>query len=182
MDKLIEDSRVTFILGGARSGKSRLSQKLGESVPGKRLFIATAQPLDDEMEKRIESHKVSRGKNWKTVEEPLEISKVIWENEKEYGLILIDCLTVWVSNLLERFDQDEEKILKEVGRLEEAIKGSNIRFIIVSNEVGMGIVPDNKLARQFREFLGIVNQRMAELSERVILMVSGVPMVLKGQA
>ncbi len=180
MDKLVQDSRVTFIVGGARSGKSWLSQKLGESVPGKRLFIATAQPLDDEMEKRIESHKVSRGKNWKTAEEPVAISKVVSENEKEYGLILIDCLTVWVSNLLERFDQDEKKILEEVKRLAEAIKESGGRFIIVSNEVGMGIVPENKMARQFRELLGIVNQRMAELSDRVILMVSGVSMVLKG--
>ena len=180
MDKLIENARVTFILGGARSGKSRLSQKLGESVPGKRLFIATVQPLDDEMKKKIESHKGARGKNWKTIEESVEISKVICENGKEYGLILIDCLTIWVSNLLERFEGKEEKVLEEVRRLEEAIKESDIRFIIVSNEVGMGIVPDNKLARQFRELLGIVNQRMAELSDRVILMVSGVPMILRG--
>lgn len=180
MDKLIEDSRVLFILGGARSGKSRLSQKLGESVPGKRLFIATAQPLDDEMKKRIENHRISRGENWKTIEEPIEISKVIWVNAKEYSLMLIDCLTIWVSNLLERSRGDEEKILEEVKKLEEAIKESDVRFIIVSNEVGMGIVPDNKLARQFRELLGIVNQRMAELSDRVILMVSGVPVVLKG--
>ena len=180
MDKLIKDSRVTFIFGGARSGKSRLSQKLGESMHGKRLFIATAQPLDDEMKQRIESHRLARGKNWKTIEEPIEISKVIWENRKEYGLILIDCLTIWISNLLKRFEGDEEKILEEVRRLEEAIKGSDVRFIIVSNEVGMGIVPDNKLARQFRDLLGIINQRMADLSDRVILMVSGIPMILKG--
>ena len=180
MHKLIENSRVTIILGGARSGKSRFSQKLGESVTGKRLIIATAQPLDDEMRKKIKIHKISRGKNWKTIEEPLEISKVIWENGERYGLILIDCLTIWVSNLRERFVGDEEKILEEVRRLEEAVKGIDARFIIVSNEVGMGIVPDNKMARQFRELLGIVNQRMAELSDKVILMVSGVPMIVKG--
>ena len=182
MDKPIEGSRVTFVFGGARSGKSRFSQKLGESVPGKRLFIATAQPLDDEMKKRIESHRTSRGKNWATIEEPLEISKAIRENGNEYPLILIDCLTIWISNLLERFGGDEEKILEEVRSIEEAIKESDGRFIVVSNEVGMGIVPENKMARQFRELLGIVNQRMAELSDRVILMASGVPMVLKGQA
>jgi adenosylcobinamide kinase/adenosylcobinamide-phosphate guanylyltransferase len=182
MDKLIEGSRVTFVFGGARSGKSRFSQKLGESFPGKKLFIATAQPLDDEMRKRIEGHRASRGKKWETVEEPLEISKAIREGGNEYGLILIDCLTIWISNLLEGLDGDEEKILEEVRKLEEAIKESDVRFIIVSNEVGMGIVPDNKMARQFRELLGMVNQRMAELSDRVILMASGVPMVLKGQA
>ena len=182
MDKLIEDSRVTLILGGARSGKSRLSQQLGESVPGKRLFVATAQPLDDEMKQRIEGHRIARGKNWKTVEEPIEISKVILENGKGYGLILIDCLTVWISNLLERFEGNGEMVLEEVRRLEGSIGESDVRFIIVSNEVGMGIVPDNKLARQFRDLLGTINQRMAGLSDRVILMVSGVPMVLKGQA
>lgn len=182
MDKLIEGSRVTFVFGGARSGKSRFSQKLGESVLEKKLFIATAQPLDDEMKKRIESHRASRGKNWETIEEPLEISKAIREGGNEYGLILIDCLTIWISNLLEGLDGDEEKILKEVRKLEETIKESGARFIIVSNEVGMGIVPDNKMARQFRDLLGMVNQGMAELSDRVILMASGVPMVLKGQA
>ena len=173
-------SRVTFILGGARSGKSGFSQRLGESVTGKRLFIATAQPLDDEMRKRIEDHRVARGQNWETIEEPVKIPKVIGENGKEYGLILVDCVTIWISNLLERFNGDEEKVLEEVRRLEESIKESDARCIIVSNEVGMGIVPDNKVARRFRDLLGVVNQRMAELSDRVILMVSGVPMVLKG--
>lgn len=173
---------MTFIFGGARSGKSRVSQRLGESVPGERLFIATAQPLDDEMERRIESHKASRGENWKTIEEAIGISEVIFQNRQNYDLILIDCLTIWISNLVERFGGDEEKILEEVRRFEEAVEGSGVRFIIVSNEVGMGIVPENKAARQFRELLGIVNQRMAELSDRVILMLSGVPLVLKGGA
>jgi len=177
-------SRFIFILGGARSGKSGFALKLAESIKGKRLYIATAEVLDKEMEERIKKHKKDRGNNWTTIEEPLKIADVIKKNKK-YGVILLDCLTLWISNLMHKEARNKgqgargKRTKQAITELISACKDLKASIIIVSNEVGLGIVPDNPLARQFRDIAGLANQRIAETADEVYFMVSGIPMRVK---
>ena len=172
--------RLILVLGGARSGKSRYAQEMAETVKGKRLFVATAQAFDNEMTKRIEDHKRQRGDIWETREEPVRIVEVISESQKRYDVILVDCLTLWVSNLLMAYGDDHERVENHIQRLIEGLREAKTTIILVSNEVGLGIVPENRLARAFRDLAGMVNQRVAEVADRVILMVAGIPLVIKG--
>jgi len=177
------NSRVIFITGGARSGKSSLALKPAFMCAGKKAYIATAEPLDSEMLDRIERHKAQRGDGWDVIEEPLKITDVIEKIINKYTLIVLDCLTLWVSNLMtgEHDDaniEEEYKSFIKVLNLFKRTDGSQL--IIVSNEIGMGIVPDNPLARRFRDQAGKLNQIVAETADEVYLVVSGIPVRIKG--
>ena len=171
--------RLIFISGGARSGKSRFALDYANRHFSKKLYLATCGVLDEEMVQRVENHKKMRGPEWKTVEEPIGIIDKINEYGDKVEVILLDCITLWLSNLLMRQISDA-KIMNEVDRFIKTIKQNQTSFIIVSNEVGMGIVPTDSLGRRFRDLQGMANQKIAEVAETVVLMISGIPMFLKG--
>lgn len=166
-----------FVLGGTRSGKSAYALTLADACVKEKVFIATAQALDDEMRSRIEKHKAARGNSWKTVEEPTEIIEAISKN-KDAALILIDCMTLWIANLMERNLSDPE-ILKEVSWLLTAIKEAKGTVIVVSNELGHSLVSDNPLGRRFVDLAGSVNQLMAQGVDEVYFLTAGLPARLK---
>lgn len=171
--------KIIFITGGCRSGKSRFALNYANQHFSKKLFLATCEALDEEMAQRVENHKKMRGPEWLTVEEPIKVADRIKEYGNEVEVILFDCITLWLSNLLMKLKSDSI-ITGEVDQLLGAIKQSRSSFIIVSNEVGMGIVPADPLGRRFRDLSGMANQKIAEVAETVILMVSGIPVFLKG--
>lgn len=189
--------KIIFITGGARSGKSSFALNMASELEGGKAFIATAQALDEEMRERIERHRMARGREWKTIEEPIEIAEAVKGLGGDYSAAIIDCITLWLSNLmmkehtivkspldpplpkggmggLEAFPMQVADILQS---LEEA--GKSITLYIVSNEVGMGIVPENEIARRFRDYAGTLNRKIAEAADEVFLMVSGIPMRIK---
>jgi adenosylcobinamide kinase / adenosylcobinamide-phosphate guanylyltransferase len=167
--------RVALVLGGARSGKSRYAEALvrasASRVP---IYIATAQAGDDEMAQRIAHHRALRGEAWQTIEEPLAIAEALLQAEAE-DVVLIDCLTLWLSNLI----LAERDIDRETGALYAAVQATPARVVLVANEVGLGIVPDNALARHFRDAAGRLNQRLAEIADHVAFIAAGLPMILK---
>jgi len=171
--------KTTFLIGGCRSGKSRQALELAEKISGsKRIFIATCMPLDDEMNQRIEHHKRERDKSWKTVEAPVELPAAINENSREGDVIIIDCLTLWINNLLMEIE-NPDVINQCIQKLILAIKEAKCPIILISNEVGAGIVPENKLARKFRDIAGFTNQKVAECADSVIWMIAGIPVSIK---
>jgi adenosylcobinamide kinase/adenosylcobinamide-phosphate guanylyltransferase len=174
------EKRMIFITGGCRSGKSRYGLQYANQHFSKKLFLATCEVLDEEMARRVENHKKVRGPEWQTIEEPIEIVKKIRECGREGEVILIDCLTLWLYNLLMKWDNDL-RIIDETEKLIDMIKQSPTSSILVSNEVGMGIVPADPLSRRYRDLLGMMNQRIAEALDTVIFMVSGIPIFLKGK-
>ena len=169
--------KIVFILGGARSGKSTFALREASKAEGRRAFIATAQALDDEMLLRIDNHRKERGEDWTTLEEPLYISRLMNDVKDSYDVVLVDCLTLWVSNIMHMgFD-----INQATDELIDAIpEDCPILFYIVSNEVGMGIVPENELARNYRDNLGYVNRKFAEVATDVYFMAAGIPLKIKG--
>lgn len=170
-----------LITGGCRSGKSRHALELAEKIPAsKKIFIATCMPLDDEMKERIDRHKKERDKSWKTFEVPVQLPEAISEKSRKGDVILIDCLTLWINNLLIEIE-DHDVIDQHIRKLILAIKEAKCPIILVSNEVGTGIVPGNKLARQFRDLAGFTNQKVAKCVDRVIWMVAGIPVVIKSK-
>lgn len=169
---------VTFILGGARSGKSSYALELAKEGQEKVAFIATCVNQDKEMKEKIKKHKLSRPQNWKLVEEGRNIASVLPQIVNKYRVILIDCLGLWVSNLLLDELKDNE-IEKKFHDLLDAILGIKTRIILISNEVGSGIVPDNLLARRFRDLLGSLNQMIAKKADEVIFMQCGIPIKIK---
>jgi adenosylcobinamide kinase/adenosylcobinamide-phosphate guanylyltransferase len=173
------NKRFVFVIGGARSGKSSFAMKLAESSyrNAKRVYIATAKALDSEMAERIDEHKTRRGKGWTTVEEPLQIEKRIRESSG-CGVIVIDCLTLWLTNLLCEGGNDRE-VLKEAERVASACSECGSGVIAVSNEVGLGIVPENPLGRRFRDLAGQTNQFFAEAADEVFLVTAGIPLKIK---
>jgi adenosylcobinamide kinase/adenosylcobinamide-phosphate guanylyltransferase len=164
-----------FVLGGARSGKSRHAQAAAESLDGELVFIATAQAFDDEMTARIKRHRADRGERWRTIEAPLDLAEAIASVRVADAVILVDCLTLWASNLLLSNQGPEPHI----AALLQAMVTSRARIILVSNEVGLGIVPDNALARRFRDLAGEINQRVAAAADTVDLLAAGIPLRLK---
>ncbi len=172
--------KVIFITGGCRSGKSRFALDYANRHFSKKLYLATSEVLDEEMARRVENHKKMRGPEWQTVEEPLEVIEKVRQHGDEAEVILLDCMTLWLSNLLLKWD-DDSKVTSEVDRLIDTLKKSQTSFLIVSNEVGMGIVPADPLSRRFRDLSGTANQGIAEVADTVILMVSGLPIFLKGK-
>ncbi|MEP3233862.1 MAG: bifunctional adenosylcobinamide kinase/adenosylcobinamide-phosphate guanylyltransferase [Hyphomicrobiales bacterium] len=172
---------ITLVLGGARSGKSRYAEQLGHdwlevNPKGERLYIATCQAFDDEMSNRIDKHKQQRGDNWKTIEEPFQLSDCLTRDANKSRFILVDCLTLWLTNHL----LAENNIDQEISNLCDALTKAEGEIVLVANEVGLGIVPENKLARQFRDHAGICNQRVAEVADRVVFIAAGLPLAMKG--
>lgn len=176
--KFFMEKKIIFITGAVRSGKSQFALEIGKKFLGPKAYLATAQALDEEMTQRIKRHKASRSWEWETIEEPMQIVKTIKERGDEFGLMLIDCLTLWISNLL-LAGWTAEKILNETDELLKACGQTGCSFIMVSNEVGWGIVPDNEAARCFRDIAGMVHQKMAQEADEVYLMVCGLPQILK---
>lgn len=168
-----------FVLGGARSGKSSFALKLASSCgcEGTRAYIATAEALDSEMVERIEEHRKTRGKEWITIEEPLQVEKRI-TGGRGFSVILIDCLTLWLTNLVGGGRSDGE-ILKETEELASACKDCGAFVIAVSNEVGLGLVPENPMGRRFRDLAGRANQLFADKADEVYLVTSGIPLKIK---
>ncbi len=174
----VNDFRLALILGGARSGKSSYSLKLAGQFPAPRLYLATAEAGDEEMAARIEQHRRDRGEGWDTREVPLDLAGALAQAQGRYQVILADCLTLWLSNWLIRGGDGAELksvCLDLVNTLEKAATPT----ILVSNEVGWGIVPENPLAREFRDWNGWLHQRLAAAADLVVLMVAGLPMTLK---
>ncbi|MCW2236793.1 bifunctional adenosylcobinamide kinase/adenosylcobinamide-phosphate guanylyltransferase [Azospirillum canadense] len=168
---------LTLVLGGARSGKSRHAEALVTAMPGPRVYIATAQVWDEEMADRVARHQQDRGPGWMTVEEPLDLSGVLRRHAVPGTNVLVDCLTLWLSNLM----MDEADIPAHSAQLLETLAAVGGRVVLVSNEVGLGIVPDNALARRFRDHAGRLHQDVAALAGRVVFVAAGLPMVLKGE-
>lgn len=182
--------RIVFVIGGARSGKSSFALNLAnncttakEGVRGgdeisstpKKAYIATAQALDDEIKERIEKHKSVRGNDWDTFEEPIKISGVIEKIGGNYSVITLDCLTLWLSNLIHAMLNIEP----EIESFLSSLVARHSSLFIVSNEVGMGIVPDNELSRRFRDLSGYLNQKVAEIADEVYLVTAGIPIKIK---
>ena len=166
---------VTLVLGGARSGKSRHAESLAEARLGDCVYLATAEPLDGEMAARIRAHRARRGARWRTVEEPLELTGAIREAAGGDRVVLVDCLTLWLSNLL---GADRDPAV-ETANLVTALTGLAGPVVLVSNEVGQGVVPDNALARAFIDHAGRLHQAVAAAAQSVIFMVAGLPHQLK---
>ena len=174
-------SRITLVTGGCRSGKSRFALKTAEQIADdNRLFIATSQPLDDEMKERVKRHRQERGPDWKTVESPVQLPETVTGSHDSAQVILIDCITMWISNLL--LDESlSPRINEYMENLKKTLISARCPVFLVTNEVGMGIVPENRLAREFRDLAGSANQTLAGLADQVVLVVSGIPLWVKGE-
>jgi adenosylcobinamide kinase/adenosylcobinamide-phosphate guanylyltransferase len=165
-----------LILGGARSGKSARAQHLAEAAMGARVYIATAQALDDEMSDRIARHQADRGNGWRTVETPLDLVGALESQIAEGEVVLVDCLTLWLSNLM----HEGRSIEAETDRLCACLLSLDDDIVLVSNEVGLGLVPETPLGRQFRDAQGRLNQRVAAVCDTVEFVAAGLPLRLKG--
>ncbi len=170
-------SRRVLVLGGQRSGKSRYAEQLVTASGGARVYVATAAAGDEEMAQRIAGHQNRRGSGWRTVEEPLDLPRAIVHEAGDGFHVLVDCLTIWVSNLMGA----GRDIEAETTRLVEALREARGDVVLVSGEVGLGVIPDNVLARRYADALGLVNQRVAEVADRVVLVAAGLPLVLKSE-
>lgn len=185
-------SRVILVTGGARSGKSNFAEKLCTDRNNKTAYIATSIPFDDEMKDRVRKHKESRPQNWKTYEIYKDIYSIIKDISKSHDTVIMDCVTLLVNNLMFSYDIDIEKsnqeqinnlekyIKDQVNKLLNEIKKTNLYFVAVTNELGMAVVPANKLSRVYTDIVGRINQLIASQSDEVYLVVSGIPMKIKG--
>jgi adenosylcobinamide kinase/adenosylcobinamide-phosphate guanylyltransferase len=167
--------RITFILGGARSGKSRYAEGLAQHHKGQLTYIATAEVTDEEMRERIARHRAERGEKWTTIEAPLELVAALARADGASSFMLVECITLWMNNLI----YHGKDVAGEVERLCTALARIKGRLVIVANEVGLGIVPDNVLARRFRDEAGRANQAIAEAADEVVFIAAGLPMMLK---
>jgi len=170
--------KLTFVIGGARSGKSRYGESLIATLPPPWqppcVYVATAEVLDTEMAERIAAHRARRGAQWRTIEAPRDLAAALAQCGT--APVLVDCLTLWLSNQM-LADADIER---EMARLEEALTAATVPMVLIANEVGSGIVPDHPLGRKFRDLQGVLNQRIAARADRVVLVVAGLPLALKG--
>jgi len=171
------ESRLILVLGGAASGKSQVALDLA-GQPGPRAFVATGQALDREMKVRIERHQATRSSDWETTEVPADLAKWFSDNGKIYQTIVLDCLTLWLSNLRGRRVRDFV-VFEATADLLHAIRATRARVVIVSNELGLGLVPATKAVRAFRDLAGRVNQQVAAEADEVYLTISGLPLRLK---
>ena len=176
-------AQTIFITGGARSGKSVFAEKRAREFGAPLVYLATAQALDSEMAERVRRHRERRGGEWSTIEEPIHLSQALARCDGQYQVILVDCVTLWLSNLLFKYEESvehcEERIREDLQRLKSTLHGMVTPVILVSNEVGMGIVPDNALARMFRDIAGTTNQTLAGVANEVHAVISGIPLRLK---
>jgi len=174
--------KLVLILGGVRSGKSQFAVKLASAMPGPLLFLATAAPLDREMRRRIEEHRRARPPSFETLEVPRGVGEALLRAGAGYKTVVLDCLTLLVANAIgDRLRGAKGRVEAEIAGLSEAIDRMGASFIIVSNEVGMGVVPHTPLGRVYRDLLGQANQALAQKADRVYLLVAGVPLLIKGQ-
>jgi adenosylcobinamide kinase/adenosylcobinamide-phosphate guanylyltransferase len=167
--------RRVLVLGGARSGKSRTALQLAEQASLQRIYVATAQAFDDEMRERIALHRLERDRSWQTVDAPFELPQAIQAQTAPNKAVLVDCLTLWLSNIV----LAERDPPHETGRLIQAVRDARGPLILVSNEVGQGIVPSTPLGRSFRDEQGRLNQKIAEACDAVVFVAAGCPILLK---
>lgn len=170
--------RVVLVLGGARSGKSAYAQKLAEAWWSRPLYLAPAETLDEEMVRRVRHHRERRGPRWGCAEEPLDVGGVIRATRPRRDGVLLDCATLWLTNVL--LKEGEAAVQRRKQELLESLRTSATGVIIVSNEVGMGIVPESALGREFRDLQGWLNQDLATVADTVLFVAAGLPLVLKG--
>ncbi|MBI4550426.1 MAG: bifunctional adenosylcobinamide kinase/adenosylcobinamide-phosphate guanylyltransferase [Candidatus Omnitrophica bacterium] len=170
--------KIILVTGGARSGKTRHALGLGNEFPRK-VYLATAQPLDAEMQARIDRHRQERDPSFVTRECPIKLAETLGEVQGQFDFAVVDCLTIWLSNLM-FFLPDIRAVQRETSRLCESLAQSDLTVALVTNEVGMGIVPDNELSRAFRDLQGELNQKIGRVAHEIILMVSGFPVAVKG--
>ncbi len=183
--QVLRRGAVTLVLGGARSGKSRYAQQLGERA-GKVLFVATA-PAGDHLEDaemcaKIARHRSERPRHWLTVEEPLDLGAVLEQHGSGGDLLLIDCLTFYAANLLAASERSPGEITQRIDHLCRALASCTCAVVLVSNEVGSGVVPAYASGRRYRDLLGEINQKVARLADEVVLMVAGLPLALKSSS
>jgi adenosylcobinamide kinase/adenosylcobinamide-phosphate guanylyltransferase len=178
--KEASNPHLTLVTGGAKSGKSRYALALCESLPGQKIFLATAQAGDEEMARRIRLHREGRGDQWQTLEEPLDLCSALAALAGQNRVVLLDCITLWLSNLLTKHGQVPKIIGLEIDRLVDALASCAGPVVVVSNEVGMGIVPLDSLSRLYRDLAGEANQKIAARAGNVVAMFSGIPLVIKG--
>ncbi len=167
-----------LVLGGARSGKTGFAERLALRAGERPAYLATAEALDAEMAERVETHQRQRGRRFATIEEPLALGAAIVKAAPQHDVILVDCLTLWISNLI---GTNQDVVEAVDGLIDTLASTPQTRVILVSNEVGLGIVPDNALARTFRDLAGAAHQRVAEICDDAYFVVAGLPMVLKGR-
>ena len=175
--------KLIFILGGARSGKSRFAQELAGKLSNKVLFIATGEPRDEEMRARIDEHKKARPPSWRTLEIPTNVGEQLELKIGDAEVVIIDCLTLLVANRLGEeldYQKAEKPVLAEIDRLIASLDKLDASFIIISNEVGMGLVPETKLGRIYRDLLGKAHQLVAQCADEVYFMIAGIPVKIKG--
>lgn len=170
---------LQLILGGARSGKSRLAEKLASESGLDVIYIATSQPVDAELNQRVALHRQRRPESWGLIEEPLELARVLRENAAPDHCLLVDCLTLWLTNLLL---ENSERLALELEALLDCLVQLPGEIIFVSNETGLGVVPLGELTRRYVDEAGLLHQALAERCERVVLTVAGLPLILKGSA
>jgi adenosylcobinamide kinase/adenosylcobinamide-phosphate guanylyltransferase len=172
--------KKVFVLGGCRSGKSGHALETARKFSsGNKIFIATCIPYDDEMRHRVARHQQERSGLWVTMEAPIHLPEAVIEADRKADVVVVDCLTLWISNLLVE-NPNTDQILKQFRCLTDAVSAATNPIILVSNEVGAGIVPENKLARQFRDLVGWANQAVAECVDQVVWTVAGIPVTIKG--
>jgi adenosylcobinamide kinase/adenosylcobinamide-phosphate guanylyltransferase len=169
--------QIILVTGGARSGKSTYAERRARELGGRRLYIATAESRDEEMAERIAVHQKRRGNEWAVVEEPIELAAALLAQRDKTDCVLVDCLTIWLSNLL--LHRESKFAQGKIEELVETLRRLDFHVLLVTNEVGWSIVPDNPLARQFRDLAGWANQRIAAIADEVVLTVAGLPMIVK---
>jgi adenosylcobinamide kinase/adenosylcobinamide-phosphate guanylyltransferase len=178
------NKKIVLILGGARSGKSAFAQRLAGQSGRKVLFVATGEPLDEEMKTRIELHQKSRPESWRTLESPRSVGRALKGQVGDADLVVIDCITLLVSNLLEAeidYPEADNRLAAEIKELIAAVDTIKADVIMVSNEVGLGLVPDNKLGRIYRDLLGKANQSLAHYATEVYFLAAGIPLKIKDE-
>ncbi|MBW6511324.1 MAG: bifunctional adenosylcobinamide kinase/adenosylcobinamide-phosphate guanylyltransferase [Desulfuromonadaceae bacterium] len=171
--------KLILITGGTRSGKSHFAQMQAEKCAGRLLYVATAGTHDDEMRERVRLHQTARGARWETLEEPYRWPEQLLPVVDKQGAVLVDCITLWLSNLFFRYEEDVDRVRHEVTRGLTLLKPLDVPVLLVTNEVGSGIVPDNRLARIFRDLAGEVNQQLGAMADEAWLVVAGLPLRLK---
>ncbi len=171
-------TRHCLVLGGARSGKTAFAERLALHAGSKPAYLATATVLDGEMRDRVTSHRSSRGTRFATIEEPVALSEAILRAGTEHDVVLVDCLTLWITNLLVA-NEDVSAAVSEL--CATLIEFRQAKIVMVSNEVGLGIVPDNAMARTFRDLAGSAHQRLAEVCDDVYFVAAGLPLTMKGE-
>ncbi len=172
-------NRIVLITGGVKSGKSAWALTHGEELGARRGFIATATALDGEMQKKIDLHQEERGARWQTIEEPRDLPGQLVAADREYDVVLVDCLTLWVSNLLTLYELSEDAVSEAFGDLTSVLAECRSTIIFVTNEVGMGIMPMERISRRYQNMLGRLNKEIAALADSVYFMVSGIATKIK---